>query len=197
MERLSYFRLSELSLDELIPLAQADCSNNSRPMNEVVRRFTARSQAIATRVCHHKFDRIDVANVALAAVPGATRIYRPSSGKPYVGYIMIAMLNDARRESIRLAGQRIMPNAIDAVERARAKYLTFDADVVEREALPFGWLAPFVEQLPSAEREVILLSDRGYKGTEIAGLRGVQAPAISKRLSSAYKLIRQHIEAAA
>jgi len=198
MEGFSRLMLSKLSIDELVPLVQADPSDTSRPMNELISRFTDRAKKIAVNVCRNYGDRDDVMNAALLVIVSAVRTYRPDSTKTgFSAYGAVSMLHAARRESQILAAQRTIANAIGAVEKTEAKRLEEDAEVVEREALPFGWLTDAVVHLPKAERDVLNLTEVGYKGREIAIALGVQAPAVSKRLASAHRMIRDYAEAAA
>lgn len=197
MEGFSVFELAELTVDELVLAAQTCEADNTRAMNELVRRLSDSARRISATVCHHAADRDDVANAALMAIPRVARAFCSDRGRPFTPYVTTAMYNEARRESMRLTGQRNPRDVVAAAEMTRVLHLERDRDVIERGALPFGSLGPALAALPDMELEAVLLIDLGYSGREIAARTGVQAPAISKRLSSAHSRLRASLGAAA
>ena len=197
MEGLSVFQLERLDLEQLITLAQADPADNSRAMNEIVRRFRDRAARIAAYVCNYATERDWITNTALIELVRVVRRHDPSQNG-FVTYADISMRRVAQRESMRVADDGKIPDDIAAVMALDYDWDRNGKEVVGSDPSMYGTLTAAIEALPAAQQ---LLVERRYDQqwtvTEIATTEGVTPSAISQRLAVVHAGVLTKLDAVA
>jgi RNA polymerase sigma factor (sigma-70 family) len=186
-----------MELDELVVIAKRDPANNSKAMNEIVRRYQNGARIIAGRICFNQNDQGIVANTALMAVVTAVRAHDPSKDG-LKSYIEITMVRAARRESMKQATDTIETNekTVEAKLDKEAKRAVNPVD--EYDPTDYGTLTPIVGELTEPQQTLLgrhYLDDLTV--TEIAVIEGVTASAVTQRLATVYRSLLRSRSAAA
>ena len=187
MVGFSIFELSQMDLSELLEVAKADPSNNSKAMKELVRRFQKDADYIASRVCFAVNDRVDVMNAALMGIVNAVRAH-DGRGVGFKSYLKTTMTGEARRMSQFLSKQVLISEG-DAYDEAivrDSKHLPSIID--DYDPAPYGSLTLVIEQL-SDDQQVIVdeMFRQELTHSEIASRHNVTPSAISQRVKVIYR----------
>ena len=173
----------EASTEELVAAAQADTSNNSVAMNEIVRRFDGRAVGLAAFVASDYHLRQDIANAARWGVVMAVRAHTP--GTPgFASYVVRTMRGEAYRAVARNTAEN---------EKAYAD----DAAVWQRQEAPEALsvvdtdLDLLTVDLSIEQRELVRERYIEQAGVgEIAAVRGTSVSAVSQRFKTIHKIVQ-------
>lgn len=193
----SYPHTDAASLADLITAAQADDSDDSPAMNEIVRQFTSRAWQIARAVCLRPADRENVVSAALLALTRAVRRHQADRGG-FTTYAVTYMTGAARRESERLACPQETslagPDLVLVAERQPRAVPRVASCQSEQAGWGEGRIGKIIASLPKPLQT--LLTERYIHDLElrrIAHLHGSSVSAVSQRLGTAHRRIRTMI----
>jgi RNA polymerase sigma factor (sigma-70 family) len=181
MTTMGILLFSEASLEDLITAAQADPSNDSGAMKELLARFEPLAHKIGRGTAFTRDTRDDAINAARWGLVLAVRAHKAGTAG-FPAFAKLYMRGEATRRSRALVDPRCTPTAdLAALDTAR--------DISERgETLEFG---ATVSLLAPAQRELVV---RRYVDDEpllqIASDLGVTVSAVSQRLGTIHKKLQ-------
>lgn len=193
-------RLCDALLTELIADAQADESNDSPAMNEIIRRFNPLARSIAAKVTWRSEVRPDLANAALLALTRAVRQHTPGRAG-FAAYANLYMRGGALRELRQLGKWEAA-----AVARGHS-FLSLEQvseddepslmtqDLVTTTPWGDGDLAHMVARL--APTQVRLLHRRHVDDASLATMAretGTTASAVSQRLRTVHRVLQRALQ---
>ena len=196
MVGLSVFELGQMDLIELMRIAKADPSNNSKAMNELVRRYGKDAEYIARRVCFSDNDRVDAMNAALMGVVKAVRAH---DGRVvgFKSYLRTTMEGEARRMS-KFLGDQVLVSEGAPFEKAvvRDSY-ELPRVIDEYDPAVYGELTTTIGNLPESQQIIVEeMYVQDLTQAEIAASHGVTTSAISQRVKIIYRNIAAERDAA-
>ncbi len=189
MTYIWYSKLGQVDLDLLIHAAQTAEHDDSREMNEIIRRFAglAHRVAHALRAPDHLHD--DLANAARIGLVKAVRHHDGRHGFP--AYAELYMRGAAMREY----RCWILPETADteAVERIQAPQRDSGGlALVEDRLAPWGGgkMATVIDTLKPGQRKVVELRyEQDLPVKDIARSVGTSGPAVSQRLATVHRAV--------
>jgi RNA polymerase sigma factor (sigma-70 family) len=179
-------------LRDLVATAQADPSDYSEAMNEIVRRFQPRVIRLAASMTERWWLHDDLVQVALIELLKAVRRHDPlRSG--FSRYAWLYMVGAARRELepwITVKTESLS----EPTARAEVEALVAPSPEPGTYTWGFGSVGRIVRDLP--ERQQKLLAHRYIEDAslaEIAAITGTSIPAVSQRLATAHRAIKARL----
>jgi len=179
----SHFTATEESMDDLVEVAQADISNDSIAMGEIVRRFDGKALKIAKFATNDYHLGQDIANAARWGVVMAVRAHTP--GKPgFASYVEQTMRGEAYRAFSRNTSKNEIVVADEAAIWTSEPTFREDASVVETN------LAMLTQGLTTEQRRLVDVHyGQGYGVSEIAFDVGTSVSAVSQRFKTIHRIV--------
>lgn len=191
----SVYAACNATLPELLVDAQAEGSDDTVAMNEIVRRFDRLTRKLARSMTTNVHDQQDIANAARVALVHAVRLHDlMRTGFP--AYAEQHMRGAAARELGKLRDPKAMPTDPEILaDRDRETGQSGTADV--RNPWGTGKTARAVATL--SEPKLRLLRQRYVEEMllkDIAAASGTSVPAVSQRLATAHRSAAKALAAA-
>ena len=182
-----HFWAQNASNDELIAAAQADPSNDSVAMNEMVRRFEGKAVKIASGLTGDVHARQDAANAARLGVMMAVRAHKQGT-HGFPSYADLTMRGEAGRALGRASFGR---NEI-VVECEAPVWHKVPAATSQSVSLLESDLGLLLKDLTRDQRHLVLARyAEGYGVSEIASGLGTSVSAVSQRFNTIHKAVRE------
>lgn len=191
-----YYRLSTLTLDDLVARAQASSHDDTPEMGEIIRRFEPLVTATASRASSDVSLRDDIANACRLAVVRATRSHTLGQAG-FANYVKQYVRGEAGRVRERLT-RGLDPSLLvplgETLEVASADDV---AGAIDAAMWGNGAVADVLELLPHPQQALLELryvDDRTL--ADIAVLWQVTESAVSQRLRTLHNAVLAHLAAA-
>jgi len=181
-----FFSLSDPSLDDLIRAAQADPTDNSAAMAEILDRFAGMIAAAANSVTAEWNDRQDAAQGARLGLVKAVRKHTVGTAG-FITYARRYMRTEAVRTSVAMTSRAPKPDQDRPVRSVRPGARRQAWTAPEPKAFTIESISALLDPTQAA-----ILSDRYVHDREmsdIAHALGVSVPAISQRLKTIHKIL--------
>jgi DNA-directed RNA polymerase specialized sigma24 family protein len=178
-----YLWAAEASLEELVQAAQADTSNDTVAMGEIVRRFEPKALSLASFVTKDYHLQQDVANAARLGVVTAVRAH--TAGTPGVAaYVAMTMRGEAYRAIGRNTEKGATVNPVDSPVWISDRNHVVEESVVDSD---LGLLAQdlSIEQRSLVFARYVIGDSLGDIATEA----GTSVSAISQRFKTIHKSV--------
>lgn len=190
----SFFGTSAAELEDLIGAVQADRSNDSAAMSELLRRFESLALKIGRSLSSDCHTREDLANAARWGLVLAVRAHTPST-VGFAAYARRYMWGEARRRQ-RVPRLTEIPVDISTLVAVGAAHESPDYTVDS--PWGFGQVAVAVLDQPAGRQQ--LLRERYVNDLtqqDMAVRRGISVSAVNQQLRVTFACIRQHLATAA
>jgi|GEM_PF-5166126 len=180
-----YVWAAEAALEELVDAAQADTSNDSVAMTEIIRRFEPKAKQLASFVTKDYHLQQDVANGARWGVVMAVRAHTPNT-PGVAAYIATTM----RGEAYRAIGRNTDARAV--VKPDDSPVWTSDACLVEKESVVNTNLGLLTQDLSTDQRGLVFKRYiMGDTMSDIADEARTSVSATSQRFKTVHKIVRR------
>jgi DNA-directed RNA polymerase specialized sigma subunit len=186
--------LEAVPLRDLVVTAQADPSDGSAAMNEIVRRFQPRAVQLAARLTERWWLHDDLVQVALMELLKAVRRHDPLR-RGFSRYAWLYMEGAARRE-LEPWTTVDCESLSEPTTQAAVEALVAPSPVPGTYTWGYGAAGHIVRGLPKRQQE--LLNHRYIEDAslaEIAAIDGTSIPAVSQRLATAHGAIKARLVA--
>lgn len=200
-----HFQLSHAELDDVLMAAQQDARDNSPAMNEVLRRFKPLAVRISRMHSSCPHDQADLVNECLRVTVSAVRRHKigtpgfPNFVKLYMRGAAHRKIRQERRDRSELGDRRLVALGEHVEHDASASdLLAVDDLVIARIGGPWGQgsLANSIRSLTAEQEQLLrMVYVGGLTVKEIAAQLGVTSSAVSQRMATVLRLIKDRMAA--
>lgn len=186
--------LEGVPLEDLVVSAQADSSDCSAAMNEIVRRFQGRAVYLATALTTRTSIHDDLVQVALMALVKAVRRHDPKRAG-FTTYARRYMLG-AEKRLLKIETEAECESMSEPTTMAAVEALVAPSPKPGTYTWGFGPAGRIVRELPQRQQELLThryIDDASL--ADIAAIAGTSIPAVSQRLATARRAIKARLVA--